>query len=190
MKICIFGAASYEIDKTYSADTRKLCKNLHKKGHSLVFGAGGNGLMGAAAEGFKTGGGEIVGVIPHFFRDENIEKIYSECTEIIFTDTIVQRKSKMEELADAFIIVPGGIGTLEELFEVLSSETTCQTCKANCDLQYQRILRYQLIKFLNFACEEKFIRKSCREALSCHNNVDEITTYVENNERNLHNVHA
>ena len=109
MKICIFGAASYEIDKTYSADTRKLCKNLAEKGHSLVFGAGGNGLMGAAAEGFKTGGGEIVGVIPHFFRDENIEKIYSECTEIIFTDTIVQRKSKMEELADAFIIVPGDV---------------------------------------------------------------------------------
>ena len=58
MKICIFGAASYEIDKTYSADTRKLCKTLAEKGHSLVFGAGGNGLMGAAAEGFKTGGGE------------------------------------------------------------------------------------------------------------------------------------
>ena len=188
MKICIFGAASYEIDKTYSADTRKLCKSLAEKGHSLVFGAGGNGLMGAAAEGFKTGGGEIVGVIPHFFRDENIEKIYSECTEIIFTDTIVQRKSKMEELADAFIIVPGGIGTLEELFEVLTLKQLARHAKP---IAIYNINGYydELIKFLNFACEEKFIRKSCQRLYLVSNNVDEITTYVENNERNLHNVH-
>ena len=68
MKICIFGAASAHIDKIYIEETEKLAKKLAQKGHSLVFGAGATGLMGAAARGFKAGGGFVHGVIPEFFR--------------------------------------------------------------------------------------------------------------------------
>ena len=69
MRICVFGAASALIDKKFVDRTERLCESLAKRGHSLVFGAGATGLMGAAARGFKRGGGRITGVIPKFFRD-------------------------------------------------------------------------------------------------------------------------
>ena len=120
MKICVFGAASTEIDKSYIEAIEAFGETMAKRGHALVFGAGGNGLMGASARGVHAGGGEIYGVIPEFFRDEKIEAIFDKCTELIFTDTMATRKAKMEELADAFVIVPGGIGTFEEFFQVLT----------------------------------------------------------------------
>ena len=67
MKICIFGAASAHIDNVYIDKVERLSEELAKRGHSLVFGAGATGLMGAAARGFKRGGGFIHGVIPEFF---------------------------------------------------------------------------------------------------------------------------
>lgn len=188
MKICVFGAASYEIDRKYFDNTRKLCESLAGNGHDLVFGAGGNGLMGAAAEGFKSGGGKIYGVIPEFFREGNIEKIYSECTELIFTETMSQRKSKMEELADAFLIVPGGIGTFEEFFEVLTLKQLARHTKPiaifNIDGYYD-----DLIKFLNFAYEERFIRESCHTLYFISGDSREIADYIENDDRELHSVH-
>ena len=101
MKICVFGAASNLIDPKYIKEAEKLGEFLAKKGHSLVFGAGTNGLMGAAARGFKRKGGKIYGVIPTFFREECVEVIYTECDELIYTETMSERKAKMEDLADA-----------------------------------------------------------------------------------------
>ena len=120
MKICVFGASSAHIDEIYIKKVEELGERLAKKGHSLVFGAGGTGLMGAAARGFKRGGGHIHGVVPTFFRDEGVEQLYNECDEITYTQTMRERKAIMEDLADIFVIVPGGIGTFEELFEVLT----------------------------------------------------------------------
>ena len=120
MNICVFGAASDKIDKKYIERVEALGEILAKRGHNLVFGAGGSGLMGAAARGAYKGGAKIYGVIPHFFREEGVEIIFDKCTELIFTDTMRERKAKMEELSDAFLVVPGGIGTYEEFFEILT----------------------------------------------------------------------
>ena len=120
MKICVFGASSAHIDQIYIKNVEELGEKLAKRGHSLVFGAGGTGLMGAAARGFKRGGGRIVGVVPTFFRDDGAEQLYGECDEVIYPETMRERKAIMEDLADIFVVVPGGIGTLEELFEVLT----------------------------------------------------------------------
>lgn len=120
MRICVFGAASPYIDEKYIQEVEELGENIGKRGHTLVFGAGANGLMGAAARGFKKGGGRIIGVIPKFFKEEDIEAIYEECDELFYTETMSERKMMMEDLADAFIIAPGGIGTFEEFFEVLT----------------------------------------------------------------------
>ena len=76
--------------------------------------------MGAAARGFAAENAEIIGVIPHFLEDEGIEPVFSEKSRLIYTETMHERKAKMEELADAFLILPGGTGTLEEFFEVLT----------------------------------------------------------------------
>ena len=120
MKICVFGAASAHIDNIYIRAVEELGEKMAKRGHSLVFGAGATGLMGAAARGVKRGGGKIHGVIPDFFRDEEVEAIYEGCDKITYTENMSERKRVMEDEADAFIITPGGIGTFEEFFEVLT----------------------------------------------------------------------
>ena len=120
MRICVYGAASPTIDKKYIELVEKMGQEMANRGHSLVFGGGGNGLMGAAARGVKSGGGYILGVIPKFFDEEKVEAICDFCDELIQPDTMRQRKQLMEDNADAFIIVPGGIGTFEELLECLT----------------------------------------------------------------------
>ncbi len=116
MNVCLYGASSTEIDKSYIAATEKLGELLAKRGHSLVYGAGGAGLMGAAARGMKRGGGRVVGVVPSFLKVDGV--LFDGCDEMIFTDTMRERKQMMEERADAFIVTPGGIGTYEEFFEI------------------------------------------------------------------------
>mgnify|MGYP003291125501 CR=1 FL=1 len=118
MRICVFGAASPTIDPEYMEKVEALGKEMATRGHSLVFGGGGHGLMGAAAKGVKSGGGYILGVIPEFFGEEDVEIVYPHCDKLIEPETMRQRKQIMEERAEAFIVTPGGIGTYEEFFEI------------------------------------------------------------------------
>lgn len=119
MKICLFGASSAMIDTEYLSAVEELGEKMAQRGHTLVFGAGATGLMGAAARGMsKVQGRKIVGIAPGFFDREGI--LYKQCSEMIYTDTMRERKALMEDMADAFIMVPGGVGTFEEFFEVLT----------------------------------------------------------------------
>ena len=118
MKICMYGAASDKIGENYKKCVELLGEEIAKRGHTLVYGAGGTGLMGACARGVTKGGGEIIGVAPHFMHE--FEDIYSECTKLIETETMAERKEIMETNAEAFVIVPGGIGTYDEFFQVLT----------------------------------------------------------------------
>ena len=85
-----------------------------------MFGSGSTGVMGAAARGFKRGGGKTHGVIPNFFKDELSDYVDYHCDEMTYTETMRERKGVMEDLADGFVIAPGGVGTFEEFFEVLT----------------------------------------------------------------------
>ena len=120
MKICVFGASSAHIDDKYIQVVEKLGEEMAKRGHSLVFGCGGTGLMGAAARGVKRGGGYIHGVVPTFFKQNGVEILFDECDKVTYTQTMRERKAIMEDDADAFIIVPGGVGTFEEFFEIVT----------------------------------------------------------------------
>jgi uncharacterized protein (TIGR00730 family) len=104
----------------------QLGREMASRGHSLVFGAGAHGLMGAAARGVRDGGGYILGVVPRFFDDADVEELCDFCDELIRTDTMRQRKQIMEDNCDAFIVAPGGIGTFEEYFEILTSKQLCR----------------------------------------------------------------
>ena len=179
MKICVFGAASAHIDGIYIDRVEELCEKLAKRGHSLVFGAGGTGLMGAAARGFKRGGGHIHGVIPGFFRDEGVELIYDGCDEITFTENMSERKRIMEDTADAFIIAPGGIGTFEEYFEVLTLKQLGRHDKA---LAIYNIEDYydDLEKFMQTVAERKFMTFKCGEMYEYFKDADKIIDYLEN----------
>ena len=118
MKLCLYGASSNLIDKKYIDATEKLGEEMAKRGHTLVFGGGANGLMGAAARGATKAGGEIIGISPKFFDVDGV--LYDKCTEFIYTETMQERKHLLVTKSDGFIVMPGGPGTFDELFETLS----------------------------------------------------------------------
>lgn len=188
MKICVFGAASTKIDKEYIEAVEKLGEEMAKRGHSLVFGAGAGGVMGAAARGVTRKKGEIIGVIPHFFREESIESIYGNCTELIYTDTMAQRKSKMEDLADAFIIAPGGIGTFEEFFEVFTLKQLGRHTKPIVVFDVKDYYK-ELIEFLDKATEEKFLKEECKTLYDYTTDIEEAMSFIENDKRIKKDVH-
>ena len=154
MRICIYGASSTKTDPKYIEKVESLCTALANEGHSLVFGAGGNGLMGAAARGFSAGKGHIIGVAPHFFNVDGI--LYDKCDELIRTETMRERKQIMEDYADAFIVFPGGVGTFDEFFEIF---TLRQLGRHNKPIVIYNIFGYydKMIEFLNHSVEEDFL---------------------------------
>ena len=115
MVICVYGASRNEIAPIYIEEAEKLGEFLAKEGHTVVFGGGKNGIMGAIARGVTKGNGTLIGVAPTFFRSQNV--YYDKCTDFIDTETMHERKKQMEDMSDAFIVMPGGIGTYEEFFE-------------------------------------------------------------------------
>ncbi len=187
MKICVYGAASPTIDRSYIETVEKMGKEMVLRGHSLVFGGGGNGLMGAAARGVRSEGGKILGVIPKFFDEENIEAICDFCDELIQPNTMRERKQIMEDNADAFIIVPGGIGTFEEFFEIL---TLKQLCRHNKPIAIYNINGYydELNQVLIEAMKKNFIRENCTDLYEITDDLGKIFAYIENPENKAHTV--
>jgi uncharacterized protein (TIGR00730 family) len=116
--ICIFCGASGGHDPRYAAAAAEVGETLARRGIRVVFGGSRLGLMGAVADAALAAGGEVVGVIPRLLVDR--ELAHPGVTELRTVETLHERKAVMAELADAFIALPGGLGTLEELAEVLS----------------------------------------------------------------------
>ncbi len=178
MEICVFGAASVLIDKKYLVEVEKMGEYLAKRGHNLVFGAGGTGCMGAASRGFKKGGGRIHGVVPSFFKEDLDEYVNWECDVMTLTETMRERKGIMEDEADAFIITPGGIGTFEEFFEIL---TLKQLGRLKKPIAVFNVFGYY--NSLNDAIEHSiatgFIKPTCRTLFRSFDNIEEMARYVE-----------
>jgi len=116
--VCVFCGASSGRDPGYAAAAAVTGETLARRGIRLVYGGGRRGLMGAVADAALAAGGEVVGVIPRGLVDR--ELAHPALTELRIVDTLHERKAQMAELADAFVALPGGLGTLEELAEVLS----------------------------------------------------------------------
>jgi len=171
MNVCIYGASSTQIDSDYISATEALGEALALAGHSLVYGAGGAGLMGAAARGMTRGGGHIVGVVPSFLRVDGI--LYEHCDEMVYTETMRQRKQIMDERSDAFIVTPGGIGTYEEFFEMY---TLKQLGRHNKPIIIYNIGGYydRLLEMLRFTVEERFMQPMSLSLLSVATTPEEV----------------
>ena len=178
MKICVFGAASPTIDEKYIKAVEELGEIMSRRGHELVFGAGANGLMGAAARGVKRGGGRIHGVIPTFFKEEEIEAIYQECDELTFTDSMRERKQAMEDCADAFIITPGGIGTFEEFYEILTLKQLGRHKKPIVIFNIEHYFN-DLLAVMNCAVREGFITEKCLGLYTCAGDAEQAVRFAE-----------
>ncbi len=178
MRICVFGAASPTIDPEYIEKVEQLGKEMARRGHSLVFGAGAHGLMGAAARGVRDGGGYILGVVPKFFDEADVEELCDFCDELIRPDTMRQRKQIMEDNCDAFIVAPGGIGTFEEYFEILTSK---QLCRHNKPIALYNIRGYynELEQAMEAAIKKNFIRENCLDLYKVTDDPEELLSYIE-----------
>jgi uncharacterized protein (TIGR00730 family) len=116
--VCVFCGASTGRDPRYAAAAAVVGARLARRGIRLVFGGGRSGLMGVVADAALAEGGTVIGVIPRGLVDR--ELAHTGLTELHVVETLHERKAGMAALADAFLVLPGGLGTLEELSEVLS----------------------------------------------------------------------
>ncbi len=176
MNICVYGAASSEINKKFIQDGELLGREMAKRGYGLVFGGGANGLMGAVARGVKQENGNIIGVIPSFFNVDGA--LYEFCDEQVFTETMRIRKHNLEDRSEAFIITPGGVGTFDELFEIL---TLRSLGRHNKPIVIMNTLGYydKLIDFLEFSIKEGFIRDDLHTLYRVTDNVEDTLNYID-----------
>jgi len=117
-RLCVYCGSSGDVDPRYREAARDLGARMAAAGIGLVFGGGRIGLMGILADAVLAGGGDVTGVIPTSLRDR--ELAHDGATELIVVDTMHDRKRVMAERADAFAALPGGIGTLDETFEIMT----------------------------------------------------------------------
>ncbi|WP_407499625.1 LOG family protein [Elizabethkingia anophelis] len=117
-RITVFCGSSFGTESVYEEQAYELGKILAQNTIGLVYGGANVGLMGAVADGVIENGGEAIGVLPHFLEGKEIA--HENLTELILVDTMHERKAKMNELSDGVITLPGGYGTLEEFFEMLT----------------------------------------------------------------------
>lgn len=116
--ICVFASSSDAVDKKYFDAARALGAEIGRRGMTLIYGGARVGLMGALAQAVKQTGGCVIGVVPKMIADKGL--VYADADEIIITAGLRERKAEMELRADAFIALPGGFGTLEEIAEIVT----------------------------------------------------------------------
>ena len=116
--VCVFCGASVGNDPEFRSAAEALGRQMAENGLRLVFGAGHIGIMGTIADAVLDGGGEAIGVIPDFLRDR--DQAHKGLTELHVVDSMHTRKRMMFDISDAFIALPGGLGTLEEIFEMVT----------------------------------------------------------------------
>ena len=116
--LCVFCGSRFGNNPAYETAARKLGEIMLERRIQLVYGGGSIGLMGVVADTVASGGGEVIGVIPRFLQELEVGK--TDVSEFIVTDNMHSRKNKMFELSDGFVSLPGGLGTLDETFEIMT----------------------------------------------------------------------
>ena len=176
MNICLYGASSNAIARSYINPTEELGAKIAERGHTLIYGGGAEGLMGAAARGAYSQGGKIIGIVPSFLNVDGI--LFDNCDEMIFTETMRERKQLLEEKSDAFIVTPGGVGTFDEFFEIL---TLKQLGRHSKPIAVFNINGYfdSLIEQLKNAVRKQFMNPESFELCFFTDNADKLINYLE-----------
>lgn len=177
VNICVYGASSAQLKDIYYEKTQELGRAMGKRGHGLVFGGGATGMMGAAARGVDSEDGYILGIAPRFFDKPGV--LYENCSEFIFTETMRERKKLLEERSDATIVTPGGIGTYEEFFEILTLKSLHRLDRPI--VLYNINGYYDGMKaLLQHTADEKFMDASNMELCAFMDDPEQILAYIEN----------
>lgn len=169
--ICVFCGSSMGIHPIYKKTAYDLGKHIAEENLSLIYGGGSVGLMGVLANSVLEHGGKVVGIIPRFLYEQEVG--HDGVTELIIVDSMHQRKQKMAELAHGFIAMPGGIGTMEELFEIFTWSQLALIKKPVALLNVNHFYD-DIIHFLNKMVHEGFIKEVTVNALINAQNIHEL----------------
>ena len=174
--LCVYCASSDRLDPKYAAAAAELGGEMVARGWGLVYGGGKTGLMGAVARAVKQAGGKVVGVIPEFMKAR--ELAYDEADELVTVITMRERKLLMETRADAFVTLPGGWGTLEEILEILTLRQL-DVVKKPCVFLNQGGFYDPLLGLFDRMVEEKFIKPSNLALFRVAATVPEVFAQIE-----------
>ncbi len=158
-RICVFCGSSHGVRPAYAEAARRMGTLLAGRGITLVYGGGNVGLMGELADAALGAGGEVIGVIPRSLADREVAHL--GLTDLRIVSSMHERKAMMAELSDAFIAMPGGMGTYEELFEVITWSQLGLHKKA-CGLLDVEGFYAPLVAFVDRAVSEGFIKPAHR----------------------------
>lgn len=158
-RICVFCGSNTGLNPVYVETARSLGRLFAREGIALVYGGGSVGLMGELADSVLTAGGQVIGVIPHALWAREVG--HHGLTDLRIVDTMHERKAMMADLADGFIALPGGLGTLEEIFEIWTWAQLGLHAKPVGFLDVNGYFA-PLLQFLNRAVREKFLRDEHR----------------------------
>ena len=175
--ICVFCSSSDVLNKVYFDAAVKLGKLIAANKDTLLFGGANVGLMRKLAHTVKEQGGKLTGVIPQRIKDNNLACEIVD--ELIVTPTMHSRKEKLEELADVFIALPGGFGTLEELSEVLTLKHLAYHNKPVIILNINGFYD-NLLNFYDTIYNEKFAKKDYKKYYKVASQPEEVYTFINN----------
>lgn len=169
--ICVFCGASPGKDPIYIETAREVGRSIARHGLRMIYGGGAVGMMGAVADACLEAGGEVTGVITRKLR--GLEVGHNGLTKMYVMETMHERKAKMAELADGFVSLPGGVGTMEEMFEVFTwaqLEIHAKPCALlNVKGYYDR-----LYEFLQLMVDERFLLREHGEMLLLENDFEQL----------------
>lgn len=176
-QICVFGSSSERIDRIYLDVAEKLGEFLAEKGCGVVYGAGKYGVMGAVARGVRRKNGALFGVCPDFFTEMDV--LTRDYGKLVITETMRERKAVMEDNADAFIVCPGGIGTLEEFFEIITLKQLGQHQKPIIILNTLGFYD-PMLNMLEQSVAQRFISDDVHKLYTVTNSIEEAWEHLEN----------
>ncbi|MCE5300613.1 MAG: TIGR00730 family Rossman fold protein [Spirochaetia bacterium] len=176
MRVCVYCSSSDALPRKYFKAAKETGKLIGGRGHSLVYGGGKVGLMGEVANAVMGAGGRVTGVIPTHLKKMGVA--HADLHELIETPDMRKRKEKMEKLSDAFIFLPGGIGTLEEASEIITLKQLHYHNKAIVLLNSHGYYN-PLLKFFREMIGEKFIKKDFYKLFIIAKTAKEAIEYIE-----------
>ncbi|WP_433264078.1 TIGR00730 family Rossman fold protein [Micromonospora vinacea] len=174
--ICVFCASSRTLDQRWLDLAAETGAELARRGHTLVSGGGCVGMMGALADGARSAGGRTIGVIPQSLVDLEVADLASD--ELLVTDSMASRKTLMIDKSDAFLTLPGGLGTLDELFEVWTTATLALHAKPMVLIDTDGFYR-PLLDWLDALADQTFLKPAGRDLLTVTTTVPEALNILE-----------
>lgn len=176
-RICVYCGSSHGISLEYRKLAHLLAEELVLRDIDLVYGGAGMGIMGEIANAVLSGGGDVIGVIPQSLVEKEVS--HKGLTELRVVNSMHERKDAMADMSDGFIALPGGLGTIEELFEILTWSQLGFHCKP-CAVLNVRGYFDKLSEFLDHAVKEQFVKDVHRDMLMISEKPDELLDMMIN----------